>query len=198
MSHEFRGSSQGVVVRRLVLSLILVVSLAAWAQGGGNTAPVVCVSATADTTGSLIGPLGTLNDDLARQITSRRKPLQGAGLPASIRGQHSVAGSECDYLLEITLHVGASTAVALNPPAPNPLDPSIDPRRNSSQWLVRATYQLTSVAVGGSAINLEDSITDKYDPNVLGYGKDLPTVARRLAQTSADNAAGKLKKKLKL
>lgn len=184
-------------MRDLITAVVLILNCAALAHGDGRNAPVVCVSAVPDSTGKAIGPLGDLNDELARDITKYHKPLQGAGVPTDINGR-AHPNSECDYRLEITLHVGGSTGIVLNPPKPNPYDPGVDTRRTTSEWLVRASYRLTSTPRAGTTVKLEDSITEQYEPNVVGYGKDLATVAKQIARTSASNAAGRLKKKLKL
>lgn len=184
-------------MRNLVVAAVLVLSISALAQNQKQIAPVVCVSAAPDTSGKSIGPLGYLNDDLAKEISERRKPLQGLGVPTDING-HAQPSDECDYMLEITLHVGGTTGVALNPSEPNPYDPTNDPRRATANLLVQAFYRLTSTSKAGQKIKLEDRSWEQYTPNVIGYGKDLATVAKRVAHTASDNAAGRLKKKLKI
>lgn len=178
------------------LMVVVALSCAALAQNHPSTGPVVCVSTVQDNTGKAIGPLGDLNYELAQIITDH-KPLQGSALTPDIDGDLHPS-SECDYLLKVTLHVGNSTGVALNPPKPNILDPGVDPRHERNEWLVEASYQLTSLPKSGTKIQLEDRNKDRYDPNVGGVNTDLASVAKRAAHTAASNAAGKLKKKLKL
>lgn len=182
-------------MRTLVISFVLLCSAAVCYSQNPNS-PVVCVSAVADTTGKSIGPLGDLNGQLAQDI-SDRKPLKGLAIPTDVTG-HARPSQECDYVLEITLHVGGQTGIALNPPKPNPLDPGIDPRRTTSAWLVQAFYRLMSTPNAPKSIRFEDDLRERYEPNVGGYGTDVGSVARRVARTAASSAAGKLKKKLKL
>ncbi|MDT8070502.1 MAG: hypothetical protein ROO76_20245 [Terriglobia bacterium] len=183
-------------MRALTISFLVLFSFAAFCYSQNPPASVVCVSAVTDTTGKSIGSLGNLNDQLAQDI-SDRKPLKGVSIPADITG-HAQPGPECDYVLEITLHVGGSTGIALNPPKPKPLDPGVDPRRTTSEWLVQASYRLMSTPKAIKSVRFEDDLKERYEPNVVGYGTDLGSVARRLAHTAASSAAGKLKKKLKL
>lgn len=182
-------------MRTLVVTAALILSFvtACYSQ---QTAPVVCVSAVTDTTGKSIGPLGNLNDQLAQDI-SDRKPLKGLAIPADPTG-HARPSPECDYVLEITLHVGGSTGIALNPPRPNPMDPGVDPRRTTSEWQVQASCRLMPTANAPKSIRFEDDLRERYEPNVGGYGTDVGSVARRVARAAASSAAGKLKKKLKL
>lgn len=183
-------------MRSLIVSATIILTFAPVSFSQTPNAPVVCVSAVADTTGKSIGPLGNLNDQLAQDI-SDRKPLKGLAVPADVTG-HARPSTECDYVLEITLHVGGSTGIALNPPKTNPLDPGIDPRRTRSEWLVQAFYRLMSTPNVTRSIRFEDDLRERYEPNVGGYGTDVGSVARRVARAAASNAAGKLKKKLKL
>lgn len=184
-------------MRAQIALFVAVLSGVALAQSGTPNRPVVCVSAAPDTTGEVIGPLGELDADLAHEITQHHKPLQGASLPADLNGDMHPS-SECDYLLKITLHVGRSTGVALNPPQANPYDPGIDPRRTRGEWLVQASYRLTAMPKLNSRIELEDQNSERYDIRVGGIGTDVNSIARRVARVAANNAAGRLKKKLKL
>jgi len=183
-------------MRTLIVIAVLLLSFSAVCYSQQKNAPVVCVSAVTDTTGKSIGPLGNLNDQLAQDI-SDRKPLKGLAIPADVTG-HARPSPECDYVLEITLHVGGSTGIALNPPKANPLDPGVDPRRTTSEWLVQAFYRLMSTPNATKSIRFEDDLRERYEPNVGGYGTDVGSVARRVARAAASSAAGKLKKKLKL
>ena len=183
------------MIPKLILTSILL-GFAGITLAQQQAAPVVCVSATADTTGSSIGPLGNLNDELAQDI-SGRKPLKGLPIPADPSG-HARPSPECDYVLEITLHVGSSTGIALNPPKPNPYDPGIDPRRTTSSLQVQAFYRMMSTPNASKSIRFEDDLRERYSPQVGGYGVDVGSVARRVARAAASSAAGKLKKKLKL
>lgn len=183
-------------MRTLIVSVALFLISATFAFSQNPNAPVVCVSAVTDTTGKSIGPLGNLNDQLAQDI-SGRKPLKGLAIPADPTG-HARPSPECDYVLEITLHLGGSTGIALNPPKAKPLDPGVDPRRTTSEWLVQAFYRLISTPNATRSIRFEDDLRERYEPNVGGYGTDVGSVARRVARAAASNAAGKLKKKLKL
>ncbi len=185
------------MLRRVAITAGLILSLAAAASGQNQKTPVVCVSAVADATDKAIGPLGNLNDELAKEISERRKPLQGLAVAADVTGEARPAPA-CDYLLVITLHLGSSTGIAFNPPRPNPLEPGNDPRRTTSEWLVRAFYRLTSTPNAGTTVKFEDDVKDQYEPEAGGYGTDVGSVARRLAHAAAYNATGNLKKKLKL
>ena len=181
---------------KLILTSVLILASAGATFAQQQNAPVVCVSATADATGKSIGPLGHLNDELAQDI-SDRKPLKGLAIPADVTGG-ARPSPECDYVLEITLHVGGSTGIVLNPPRPNPLDPGVDHRRTSSKWLVQAFYRLRSTSNTPKSIRFEDDLREQYEPDVGGYGTDVGSAARRVARSAASAAAGNLKKKLKL
>jgi hypothetical protein len=183
-------------MRNWIVSAAVVLTLAPLSFPQNSNAPVVCVSATADATGKSIGPLGNLNDELAQDI-SDRNPLKGLAIPTDVTGR-ARPSPECDYVLEITLHVGGSTGIALNPPKANPLDPGIDPRRTTSALLVQAFYRMISTPSASKSIRFEDDLRERYSPNVGGYGVDVGSVARRVARAAASSAAGKLKKKLKL
>ncbi len=102
---------------RICLPLVLLIGTAAFTAA--QTGPLVCVSAVTDDTEKTIGPLGNLNSDLASQIAHDHKPLQAAGLPSGITGR-TAPPTECDYLMEITLHVGGTAVVPLNPTTTNP------------------------------------------------------------------------------
>ena len=186
-------------MRKLIITIaaVLVFGVGALAQDQKQSAPVVCVAAVPDRTGKAIGPLGTLNDDLAKEISDRRKPLKGLAVQSDMQGR-ALPSEECDYMLEISLHVGAGAAIALNPPKPNPYDPTVDSRGATSSALVRATYHLTPTKKAAKSITLEDDAKEQYDPNVVGYGQDLQSVAKRLAHSMAYEATGRLKKKLKI
>jgi hypothetical protein len=184
-------------MRKFIVAVVLVISVNTVAQNQKQGAPIVCVSTATDSSGKSIGPLGNLNYDLAKDISEHRKPLKGLGVTADVTG-HARPSAECDYVLEITLHLGGSNTIALNPPRPNPYDPAIDPRRTTSAWVVQAMYRLRSTPKAVREVEIEDSAKEEYTPQLGGYAEDLLSVATRAARVAVYDAAGRLKKKLKL